>query len=138
MRLKTYDDLTWEDEQVFLHDMSFTGSVRVESSSGLPVEETFYVDGLRQGPERIWPESGLLAEESFFWRNQRHGTSRAWLVDGTMIEDCVYLYGVCVVERRWSHSGALKKDWRASPDHWAFVAIAKSREAYGDAPPIDW
>ncbi|QAT86754.1 Putative antitoxin YwqK [Corallococcus coralloides] len=138
MRLKTYDDLTWEAEQVFLNDVPFTGSVYVESSSGVPIEETFYVDGLRQGPERGWHESGLLAEEVFFWRNRWHGTSRAWLADGTMIEDCVYLHGVCVVERRWSHSGQLKMDRRASPEDPVFDLIARIREADGDGPPIDW
>lgn len=137
MRL-SYDDADFEDEQAFFEGKPFTGVLFEEFPSGLLCSETFYVDGLRQGPERIWHESGLLAEEVFYWRNRWHGTSRAWLVDGTMIQDCVYLYGLCVVERRWSHSGQLKTDWRASPDAPAVVATVAIHKSDVDGPPIEW
>ncbi|GMT96332.1 hypothetical protein KH5H1_04510 [Corallococcus caeni] len=137
MRL-TYDVTTWEAEQAFFQGKPFTGALFEERASGLLCSETFYVDGLRQGPDRTWHESGLLAEEVFYWRNCWHGTSRAWLADGTMIEDRVYLYGLCVVERRWSHSGLLKTDRRASPDDPAVVATLARRTADGDWPLIEW
>lgn len=93
-------------ESVF--DWKYCGWMRLWYSSGAPMSEMHYVNGVRQGLRLEFYANGQRSLEIPYVDDEVHGISREWDEFGTQIREVPYVRGkIHGKVRLWRRNGAL-------------------------------